>query len=128
MKFVCHLMSDAIGHFTLVVQKSVGDLRIYVFFRLGVIFWKYDFILMQNIEFLNILNPNDTIFWQVWGIEMREEKLISLFLALGNTSHFLFSNWPLCNYEQIPGCEDSYQETKMQIFWQVKGSYFSGWV
>ena len=62
MKFVCHLMSDAIGHFTLVVQKSVGDLRIYVFFRLGVIFWKYDFILMQNIEFLNILNPNDTIF------------------------------------------------------------------
>ena len=67
---------------------------------------------MQNIEFLNILNPNDTIFWQVWGIEMREEKLISLFLAVGNTSHFLSSNWPLCNYEESQGCADSYQEKK----------------
>ena len=29
MKFVCHLMSDVIEQFTPVVQKSVGDLRIY---------------------------------------------------------------------------------------------------
>ena len=62
---------------------------------------------MQNIEFLNILNPNDTIFWQVWGIEMRVEKLIYLFFAVGKISYFLFSHWPLCNYEQSQGCEES---------------------